>query len=265
MHPVLYEFANFKIYTFGVMILLSVLLGLLLLKLLSKIEDIDFTYFLHHIVKILLVSLFVSRLFHVILEFDRYKDHLLYTINPRDGGLSMWGFILGVYLSLYYLTIRFYNKRGKIMDCLSVVFVFISSFLFLGQYFAGQGFGETTDFFMGVNYENINSPYIGVTVHPTSLYMSIACFILFLLSLLLIVFRKKLYNSFIFYLNIILFLIAHIITESLRWDLTYVKNGYNIDKVISIVVLTITSVFFLYSFISIYGSQIKDRFKNRNF
>ena len=199
----------------------------------------------------------MGRLFHILFKWNSYANNIFGAFYLWDGGVSMWGVILGVLIT--FTVICSYKKQhlNKWLDVLSSVFLIMSSFIYMGQFCGGQGFGKTTNFILGVYFENINSPYYAVKVHPTSLYMAIITLLLFVVALSLILSRKHLFYGFMYYVIFILFSISHIVTEGLREDTTYWFMGYNAESFISIMVLIIMSIFLFVSIYRIYGNKIK--------
>lgn len=258
MRPILFSIAGIDLYTFGFSIVIALSLGSLIFYLLAKSESININFITNNLLIIFFFSLIGGRFFSIVFHFSNYFPNIFKMFFIWDGGISMWGTIISAFLIIYYLASKHDQHIAKCLDVLAISFIFCSSIIFLGQFFGGQGFGRTTDFILGVYYENISSPYSGVLVHPTSLYMSISCFVIFILSLFIFILKRP-YYSFVYNISLILFCIAHIITENLRWDITYFIFGYNAEKIISITILVILLIYLFISLFKFYGTDLKKK------
>jgi len=261
MHPVTFSIGNLYFYSFSLSILIGLILSVAYMVFLSKKEKINFNFFGHLILILFIVGIMGGRLFHVIFSRNKYVDNIFRLFYFWDGGLSMWGTILSVFLMFHFLCSVKKEHLAKWLDITSTSFLLLLSAGFYGQYAKGEGFGETTDFFLGVIYDNINSPYFAVKVHPTSLYLSIGLLILFLLIQILFLSKKRLFFGFIFYTNTIVFCTLHIITESLRQDVSYWFYGYNAEKSISVIVLIISLLYLFITSWRLYENEIKTVYK----
>jgi len=262
MYPEIFNIGFLPIYSYGFSILIACFLGLGLLYFLIEKEKLNYSLIFNNILLIFIISIIGGRMFDIIFKWDIYINNLYKIFFIWDGGLSMWGTILSAFGIIYFILKQ--NKEmqlNKWLDILSLSFLFISSIILLGQFAIGQGFGETTDFFLGVYYDNINSPYTGVIVHPTSLYMSLNLFIVFISMFILWITKTRPFYGFIFNISIISFCTSHIISESLRWDISYWFLRQNAEKSISIIILTIISLSFIKSIWQLYGNKIKKRFR----
>lgn len=105
MHPVLFNIGSFPVHSYGVMLALSFLFGIILASYRAKkaglnpdiIPDVGFW--------IIIAAILGSRLYYVILHFEEFQGNLLSIINPFQGGtigiggLVMYGGFIGALIA----------------------------------------------------------------------------------------------------------------------------------------------------------------------
>lgn len=153
MLPVLLDLRFLKIYTFGVFLVLAFFWGMYLLwrniRLMSHKEDEVFdSLFLS-----LAGGLFVGRLVHVMLNFEKFGFSVLkFILINGYPGISLFGFIAGFIGVLYLaLLIRKISFRDTIDYFVPAAFLSLG-FAKLGSFFAGIEVGKVTKFPLAVHY-----------------------------------------------------------------------------------------------------------------
>ena len=158
------------------------------------------------------VAIVASRLFYVAFSWGNFKDNLLEIFNTRNGGLAIYGAIIGALLVAYI-----FAKKKK-MDAFNL-FDFAAPYLPLaqaigrwGNFVNQEAYGTHTDLPWGMTGSSIvNGP-----VHPTFLYESLWNIGVFFV---LIWYRKnKKLNGEVFFLYMILYGIGRAWIEGLRID-----------------------------------------------
>lgn len=107
--PKSFEVFGFKIALYGVIIGIGMFLGLCYAareaKRTGQNPDDYWDLFLY----LMIFSLIGARLYYVIFSWDMYKDDLLSILNVRNGGLAIYGGVIGGAITIY-----FYSKKKKI-------------------------------------------------------------------------------------------------------------------------------------------------------
>lgn len=92
---------GFKIAFYGIIIAIGVILGFLLAskegKRLGQSDDLWWDFSIWAIV----FSVLGARIYYVIFSWDAYKNNLREIINIRNGGLAIYGAVIGGFLTLY--------------------------------------------------------------------------------------------------------------------------------------------------------------------
>ncbi len=190
------EFGNFKIYWYGILAATGIMLGLMyVLKRSNQFglnADKALDVFLYGAVG----GLVGARAYYVIFSWDQYKDNLMDIFKIWNGGIAIYGGMIGGFL------VGIYVAKKKNMKVLPLTDVVLSGFL-LGQSIGRWGnfvnveaFGSNTTLPWGMTSPSISAylanqqaslSEIGIMidpsmpVHPTFFYESIWCFIGFII------------------------------------------------------------------------------------
>ncbi len=105
MHPVLFKIISFPIHSYGVMLALSFLFGIMLSGWRAKKAGLDPNVIPDVGFWVIIAAIIGSRLYYVFLHFEEFKDNLLSIINPFQGGmvgiggLVMYGGFIGAIIA----------------------------------------------------------------------------------------------------------------------------------------------------------------------
>lgn len=252
INNIAFEIAGIRFYWYGILIALAVLLCLILgmkqARKYSMTPDLVTDYCL----LCFPLAFIGARLYYVFCEWNTYyvKGDIGKTLsnitNVREGGLAIYGGVLGAALAIFLM-----SKIRKIP--VSIVMDFAIVYIPLGQaigrwgnFFNQEAFGTTTNLPWGMKsaqigrYLSLHCPNLDsdMPVHPTFFYESVCTLIIFFL---LLVIRKKSKRPWtttacycIFY-GIIRFFI-----EGLRTDSLYIA-GTNLrtSQVLSLVLIVL--------------------------
>lgn len=177
MHPVLFEFGRFTIYSYGVLLAAAYLLGLQFALVRARSRGLDRQRVMDLGIWIIVSALVGAKLLLLAVDFRQF------TGNPRDllglarsGGVFYGGLIAAVAVALFYL-------RRHQMPLWTTTDVFAPGIALghvvgrLGCLLAGCCFGRPTDVPWAITFTNpeaaanVGTP-LGVPLHPTQLYES---------------------------------------------------------------------------------------------
>ena len=175
MYPKLFELGPFTVYTYGVLLAVSYLLGLKMAMSRAKKRGLDSNRVLDLGIYIIIAALVGAKLLLLIVDFNVYAS------NPaeiwsllRSGGVFYGGLILAVAVAFWYIA-----KHG--MPIWTTCDVFAPGIALghvtgrLGCFAAGCCYGRPTDVAWGVVFTNplaatnVGTP-LGIRLHPTQLY-----------------------------------------------------------------------------------------------
>ena len=237
---VAFQIGNVKIYWYAIFIIIAFILALLFIRRDKDKYDIKFESILELTIFLIPISLICARAYYVLFSFEKYKDDFLEIFNFRNGGLAIYGGIIGG-----IITILVYCKIKKI-SFLNVLDRCVP-YLPLGQaigrwgnFFNIEAHGTKTNniFRMGIME---NGEYI--EVHPTFLYESICDFVIFIILYKLK--DKRKFEGQLTYLYLSLYSLARAIIEGLRTDSLMLGN-FRISQILSIFLFIIFGTVLIY-------------------
>ena len=187
-----------NIHMYGVMIAVGILCAFLTLFYLTKKKGVDvrFTDFIFYNG---IASIVVGFGFATLFQSTYIK-------NPSAGfelgsGMTFIGGLIGgvaCFLAIYFIFRKKYTTRlYEVISLLPCSILIAHAFGRIGCFFAGCCYGKETDSFLGIQFPDLPHP-----VHPTQLYEAAFLFVLFAVSVYLIL--KKDFKH-----NLSLYLIAY--------------------------------------------------------
>lgn len=174
-----------------------------------------------------------ARIYYVIFAWDYYKDDLLSIFNIRQGGLAIYGGIIGACIAVVIYSRKKKQNFSLLMDTASMSIVFGQIMGRWGNFFNREAFGDYTNnlFAMQLPVSAVRANEITqkmwdhvvtvngveyIQVHPTFLYES-----LWNVGVLLFLFwfrKRKKFNGEVFLMYLIGYGIGRIWVEGLRTD-----------------------------------------------
>ena len=174
-----------------------------------------------------------ARIYYVIFAWDYYKDDLLSIFNIRQGGLAIYGGIIGACIAVVLYSRKKKQNFSLLMDTASMSIVFGQIMGRWGNFFNREAFGDYTNnlFAMQLPVSAVRANEITqkmwdhvvtvngveyIQVHPTFLYES-----LWNVGVLLFLFwfrKRKKFNGEVFLMYLIGYGLGRIWIEGLRTD-----------------------------------------------
>ena len=222
MYPELFSIGPITVYSYGVLLAISYLLGLWLAMRRAKQWGLDPNRVLDLGIYIIIAALVGAKLLLLIVDFDQFSRSTADLLSlARSGGVFYGGLILALIVALWYM----WRHR---MAVWAVCDVFAPGIALghvtgrLGCYAAGCCYGKPTDVSWAVVFTNplateqAGTP-LGIPLHPTQLYEAGAE--LFILGLLLATERKgRRFPGRTFWLYMLLYAISRYVIEIYRGD-----------------------------------------------
>ena len=174
-----------------------------------------------------------ARIYYAIFAWDYYKDDLLSIFNIRQGGLAIYGGIIGACIAVVIYSRKKKQNFSLLMDTASMSIVFGQIMGRWGNFFNREAFGDYTNnlFAMQLPVSAVRANEITqkmwdhvvtvngveyIQVHPTFLYES-----LWNVGVLLFLFwfrKRKKFNGEVFLMYLIGYGLGRIWIEGLRTD-----------------------------------------------
>lgn len=218
MHPVLFEFHNIVIHTYGFFIALAFLSAIFMSKREARLAGENPDKVVDFIFWILVAAILGSRAFYVIVYWNTYyPDHLIDIVKVWEGGLIFYGgFIGALIVALIYIP-KSGLKFWKTADILAPSIPFGHFLGRLGCFSAGCCHGRNCELPWAVTFTDPESlAPLNVPLHPTQLYSSLSNLLIFIF--IINYKRYKRFDGQVFLTYVIIYAAVRSIIETFRGD-----------------------------------------------
>lgn len=192
VNRVAFNLFGIDIYWYAILIATGLVLGLFYIYHFAPYHNLNKNDVLDVATYTIIGGIVGARLYYVIFAFDKFKDNLWSIFNLRDGGIAIYGAIIGGFLVILFMSHRKHMNLISCMD-LSVIPLFIGQCIGRwGNFFNQEAFGTNTNSLFAMYSENTHK-YLkrhsaellqngivvdpNLPVHPTFLYESFWCLI----------------------------------------------------------------------------------------
>lgn len=241
MDRVLFEIGPITIYWYSVTMLLAVLTGIYFAIRESKRQGM-YSFLSDLITYIIVFGIIGARLYYVIFNFDSYKTNLLSIFKIWEGGIAIYGAIIGGFLAIVYLAKQRKQSIIKTTDIVVPGLLLAQSIGRWGNFFNSEAHGGevTLEFLQSLHLPEfiIEGMHInGIYYHPTFLYESIWC----LLGFVILIIIRKITNRKDGIMTCSYFVwygIGRLFIEGLRTDSLYLGD-YRVSQLVSLILIII--------------------------
>ena len=239
MDRIFFSIGPITIYWYSVTMLLAVLTGIYISIKESKKQNM-YSFLSDLITYIIVFGIIGARLYYVIFNFSNYKNNLLSILYIWEGGIAIYGAIIGGFLAIVYLAKKRKESIIKTTDIVVPGLILAQAIGRWGNFFNGEAHGieVSQEFLKSLHLPKfiIEGMYIdGSYYHPTFLYESIWCILGFIV---LIIIRKitKRKHSIMTFTYFIWYGIGRFFIEGLRTDSLYLGT-FRISQIVSIILI----------------------------
>ena len=244
MDPIAFEIFGKPIYWYGIIISLGVLIGIYLAMREAKRLELDPEIIIDFCLLAIPLAIIGARIYYVVFQWDAYKDNPIDAIKIWEGGLAIFGAVIGGVIAALIFT------RWRKLDFWLLVDIVAPSLIL------GQALGRWGNFFnqeaYGYAITNPAWQWFPAAVFieknqqwhmATFFYESLWNFIVFLF---LIFYRKrKKRKGEVFLLYLILYSCGRIVIEGLRTDSLY-WGPFRVSQLLSGILIVLgTAMFFV--------------------
>jgi phosphatidylglycerol---prolipoprotein diacylglyceryl transferase len=221
MYPELFRIGNFPINTYGVLLALAFLCGILIAAKLAARDGLPRERVYDLGLWILLAAIVGSKILMIFTEPD-YRENPLHIFSPdflRSGGVFYGGFI-GAVLAGYFLIRRYKLPWWKTADAFAPGLALGNAIGRQGCFAAGCCWGKPTTMPWGVEFteagNKVTGVPLGVHLHPTQLYESFGALLIFFFLLWL--HRRKRFSGQVILFYAVLYAVMRFTIEIFRDD-----------------------------------------------
>lgn len=226
MFPRLFQFGNFGIPTYGVLVALGVLVGLWVSVRNSEKQGIKAENAWDFGIAVVLAGIIGSKILYIILDWRSghvYGQNLreIFTLDTLQAGGVFSGGLLAAFLVAWWFLRKYHMPALATCDAFAPGLAIGHCIGRLGCFAAGCCYGKPTDHWWGVKFTNplaqqlVGTP-LNEALEPTQLFESAAELGIFLL--LMWMFKRKKFEGQIFGAYLFLYGIARFFIEFLRAD-----------------------------------------------
>lgn len=236
MHPILFSIGNFSIYSYGVMMALAFIAGILLARRRAPKDEIDPDTILDIGLYILIAGIVGARLLHVLVNLSYYVRSPLEILMLHHGGLIFYGGAIAALLTSYLFLKR---RRISILlmgDCIVPYLALGQAIGRVGCFLNGCCFGRPTTLPWGILF-----PASSLNLHPAPIYLSLNGILIFLI--LDFIRERKGFTGQVFLCYFILYSFTRFLIEFMRGDTPAVIFGVlTLSQVLSVVIFALSII-----------------------
>jgi phosphatidylglycerol---prolipoprotein diacylglyceryl transferase len=221
VYPELFKVGPFTVYTYGVLLAASYLLGLRLAMWRAKKWGLDPNRVLDLGIYIIIAALVGAKLLLLVVDFDQFKDPRELLNLARLGGVFYGGLLLAVIVAFWYIArhrMPFWTTCDVFAPGIALGHVTGR----LGCLAAGCCYGKPTDVPWAIVFTNplaatnVGTP-LGIPLHPTQLYEAGAALVI--VTVLLVTERRgRLFAGRTFWSYMFLYAVSRYVIEMYRGD-----------------------------------------------
>ncbi|QNU65723.1 prolipoprotein diacylglyceryl transferase [Ruminiclostridium herbifermentans] len=216
------------------------------------------------------ISIIFARLYYVIFRWEDYSSNLLEIFNIRNGGLAIYGGIIGAVITAYFVARYKKIPTFKFFD-FAIPYVPLGQAIGRwGNFFNQEAFGTNTSLPWGMK-SSVTKAYLqnnmdaiqqlhGITVnpdlpvHPTFLYESILDLAIFVF--LMWMRRKKKFDGEVFCFYFITYSLGRAFIEGLRTDSLMLGN-MRVSQFLSVVLVIAFGIYIVYKRIKLNNESLE--------
>lgn len=264
--PTAFHIGKFGIQWYGIIIVAGLILALIYVLPRMRRFGIDADRAIDVIIGGVIGGIIGARVYYVLLRWDDYKGDIKAIFNTRNGGLAIYGGLIGAIL-VGYIICRIRKVRAlPMLDVVSLGFLIGQGIGRWGNFVNQECFGSNTNSFLGITGGRIQQTIIDQTaiggemnlngnaamvwdkaVHPCFLYESVWCLLGFLVISRLAKNRK--YDGHVFLMYMAWYGAGRFIIEGLRTDSLMAGNlkfSQALSAILVVVSLILQAVFFFW-------------------
>lgn len=234
-NPVAFSIFGVDVMWYGILISLGMVLAVLITYKRAPRHDIQPDKILDFVLICIPLGIIGARLYYVVFNWSYYAGDLMKIINIRSGGLAIHGGLLFGLGAAVILCLIWKIRPMNVLDLVIPTVALAQAIGRWGNYFNSEAHGGPTDLPWAVMID-------GVPCHPTFLYESIWCFLLFLFLLWLDNHRK--FEGQIFLMYGMLYSVERFFVEALRTD-SLMIGPFKQAQVLSLSLIVICAVVYM--------------------
>lgn len=181
MLEILFQYGSLTLKTFNIVLALSFLFtGAFIIRIITR-QKLNLSFLSQYFLHIFIVMLLLGRIFYVIEHWAIYSINYLYILFIWDLNFSIFGLLVGFFVSTYLLTRKSNEDFWSWFDVGIISTIFAMIFINIGHFFNGTQYGTPTKLPWGISFDTQNIPFVN-PIHPTQLYAALLAFVVFVIA-----------------------------------------------------------------------------------
>ncbi|NQU16768.1 MAG: prolipoprotein diacylglyceryl transferase [Candidatus Saganbacteria bacterium] len=225
MHAELLSIGNFTLYSYGLMVALAFVAGIVTALLVGKRDGLSAEIVLDAVLWVMISAILGARVFYLI-EYSAEFASPLEAFMIWRGGLVFYGGLIFSVIALVLFGIKNKLSIFRILDIAAPSAAIGYAIGRIGCFLNGCCYGVASELPWAVKFPNLIQPR-----HPTQLYASFAGVLIFIVLLFLFKYRR--FEGQIFCFGLMLYSIYRFLNEFLRINPRYIL-GLSEAQIISI-------------------------------
>jgi prolipoprotein diacylglyceryl transferase len=237
-----------ELHAYGLMLAIGVLVAAKIASVRWRKSGHDPKEIAEIAVPVVIAGVIGARVYHLFTGYKWDQDGILGTVQIWHGGLSIWGAVAGGGLMVVYLAHRRHMDTLALFDAIGPAVVVAQAIGRWGNYFNQELYGRPTRLpwaleidlaHRPVNYERF------ATFHPTFLYESIWCLLIFG-TIVLLERTRGLHKGQAFALYVAMYTFGRVYFEWLRVDPASRIFGVRFNLLLSAALCVVATVWFVW-------------------
>ncbi|MDR0851145.1 MAG: prolipoprotein diacylglyceryl transferase [Clostridiales Family XIII bacterium] len=223
---------GFDVMWYGILVALAIALTVAIICLRAPKHGVTSDKMLNYAIIVVIVGVIGARLYYVAFNWDWYGLDLARIFQLREGGLAIHGGLIFGALALLILC-RFWKDHP--LNLLDLCFAAVPIGQAVGRwgnYFNQEAHGGPTDLPWAISIQT--APGVFESVHPTFLYESVWCLLLFVFLMFVDSHRKFKGQTFLLYC--MLYSVERGLVEGLRTDSLMLFGVLKQAQVLSVII-----------------------------
>jgi len=250
MYPDLIKIGPLTVHTYGALIAIGFIVGLLIAMREGRRNGIDSQKIMDMGLLLIISGVVGSRITYILMNFSQYSTNPLNMFKLWEGGLVFSGGLLAAIISLFFYLRHHKLDFWRIGDIWAPALAVGQAMGRIGCFMAGCCYGKESHGFCSVVFTDPKSiAPLNIPLYPTQLFDSLGNFIIF--AILMILSARKKFQGQVFLWFLIMHSTARLVIEKFRGDDRGIFLGTNwtVTQFLAIVILisAISALFYLKS------------------
>ena len=242
LSPTAFSIGSFSVYWYGIIIASGFVLAILYCMKISDKHKVNQDKLLTCVITGMITAIIGARTYYVAFSWDKFKGDIVSIINIHEGGLAIYGALIGALIGGLTAAKIQKMKMLPILDVVVFGFLIGQGIGRWGNFMNQEAFGTPTDLPWRMVSENTG----GVGVHPCFLYESLWCLLGF--ALMHFIFSKiQSYDGQLFFIYLAWYGFERMLVEGLRTDSLYLPfGGIRVSQLLSFVLFLTGIIILIY-------------------